>query len=144
MKQPIQTVLIAAGLGIGMSLTSCVVPYEGTATTTVTTYRPGYTVRTLPGGYRSEVIAGTNYYYHDGHYFRRSGSGYVVVEAPRRSRYYEEYRIYQNRPDGSTHVIRELPRGYTTVTYRGVPYYRYQDRYYRRQGSGYVVVASPF
>lgn len=150
MKSPIKYTLAAAGLGIGMSLTSCVAPYDAaTTTTSVTTYRPGYTVNTLPGGYRSEVIAGSDYYYYNGNYFRRSGSSYVVVDAPRRSRYYDEYTRYGNRTyrsdvDGRTTVIRELPRGYTTVNHRGEPYYRYQDRFYRRQGSGYVIVASPF
>ena len=115
----------------------------------MTTYRPGYTVDTLPGGYRSETIAGTNYYYHNGAYYQRRSNNYVVVEAPRRSRYYDEYTSYgnttvRNYSDGSSQVIRELPRGYQTVDYRGEPYYRYQDSYYRRQGSGYVTVASPF
>lgn len=149
MKKSAKKTLLAAGLGFGISLSSCVAPYDGVTTTSVTTYRPGYTVETLPGGYRSEVIAGTNYYYHDGAYFTRRGNSYVVVDAPRRSRYYDEYtryrgRTYHNHRDGSSHVVSELPRGYTTVTYRGEPYYRYNDRYYRRQGSGYVVVASPF
>lgn len=149
MKEPMKSILLAAGLGLGMSLTSCVAPYDGVASTSVTTYRPGYTINSLPGGYRSEVIGGTNYYYNAGNYYRRNGSSYVVVEAPRRSRYYDEYTQYGNRTvhnhrDGSSHVINELPSGYTTVDYRGEPYYRYQDRYYRRQGSGYVTVASPF
>lgn len=150
MKQTTRSILLTAGLGLGMSLTSCVAPYDsGVATTTTTSYRPGYTVNTLPGGYRTEVIDGSDYYYNNGSYFRRSGGSYVVVDAPRRSRYYEEYSRYGNRtvhnhPDGSSHVITELPRGYSTVNYQGEPYYRYQDRYYRRQGSGYVVVASPF
>ena len=151
MKQPANRILITACLGIGMSLSSCVAPYDSgvSTTTSVTTYRPGYTVNVLPGGHRSEVIAGTNYYYYNGNYYRRSGTNYVVVDAPRSSRYYDEYtqygnRTYHNHADGSSHVVSELPRGYTTVDYRGEPYYRYQDRYYRRQGSGYVVVASPY
>ena len=149
MKPTTRKILLTTGLGLGMSLSSCVAPYDGVTTTSVTTYRPGYTVRTLPGGYRTEVISGTNYYYYNGNYFRRRGSDYVVVDAPRRSRYYQEQsrhrgRTHNDRYDGSTRVVRELPRGYTTVTHRGEPYYRHNERYYRRQGSGYVVVASPF
>jgi hypothetical protein len=149
MKTINNSILLCAVIGAGLGLSSCVAPYEGYTSTSVTTYRPGYTVQTLPSGYRAEVIAGTNYYYHNGAYFQRRNNNYVVVEAPRSSRYYEEYtryrgRTYHNHPDGSAHVITQLPRGYTTVEYRGTPYYRYQDRYYRRQGSGYVVVPNPF
>lgn len=151
MKLITKSILTGSILAAAILQTSCVVPYDATVTTTTTTgtYEPGYTVTTLPGNYRTEVIAGTNYYYHDGAYYQRSRAGYVVVEAPRRSRYYDEYTrhgntTYHNHRDGSAHVITELPRGYSTVQYQGEPYYRYQDRYYRRQGSGYVVVASPF
>lgn len=155
-KLPIETlmknILITAGLAAGLGLTSCVAPYEpasSSTTTSETTYRPGYTVNTLPGGYRSETISGSNYYYHNGAYYQRRNDNYVVVEAPRRSRYYTEYTQYgnstvHNHADGSSHVISDLPSGYTTVDYRGEPYYRHQNRYYRRQGSGYVTVASPF
>ena len=145
------SILLAAGLWASLSLISCVGPYEGAVTTTTTEriYQPGYAVTTLPSGYRSEVISGTNYYYHNGAYYQRRRNGYVVVDAPRRSRYYNEYTrygntTYHNHPDGSSHVVRSLPRGYTTEHYRGQPYYRHQGRYYSRQGNGYVVVAKPF
>jgi len=146
-----KTILITAGLAGGLTLSSCVAPYDSGVTTAsrVTTYSPGYSTNTLPGGYRSEMIAGTNYYYHNGAYYQRRANNYVVVDAPRRSRYYDEYTNYGNRTvhnhrDGSSHVIDRLPNGYSTVDYRGEPYYRYQDRYYRREGSGYITVASPF
>lgn len=146
-----KTILLTAGLAGGLSLSSCIAPYDSgvTTSTETTTYRPGYTTRTLPGGYRTETISGNSYYYHNGAYYQRRADNYVVVDAPRQSRYYGEYTQYGNRTvhnhqDGSSHVITELPRGYTTVDYRGEPYYRYQDSYYRRQGSGYVTVANPF
>ena len=147
-----KAILLTAGLAAGFSLSSCVSPYDTgprTSTTTTTTYRPGYTTSTLPGGYRSETIGGTSYYYHNGAYYQRRNDSYVVVEAPRRSRYYDEYTTYgnttvHNHADGSSHVIERLPSGYTTVDYRGQPYYRHQNQYYRRQGSGYVTVANPF
>lgn len=151
MKTTTKTILLTAGLATVLGLSSCVSPYDtgASTTTSVTTYRPGYTVNSLPSGYRSETIGGTNYYYHNGAYYQRRNNSYAVVQAPRQSRYYNEYTQYgnttvHNHRDGSSHVINELPSGYSTVEYRGTPYYRYQDNYYRRQGSGYVTVASPF
>ena len=151
MKTITKRILLTVGLAGGLVLSSCVSPYDTgvTTSTEVTTYRPGYTTRTLPGGYRSETIAGSNYYYHNGAYYQRRADNYVVVQAPRRSQYYNEYTQYGNRTvinraDGSTQVINRLPSGYTTVDYQGEPYYRHQNSYYRRQGSGYVTVASPF
>lgn len=151
MKNYTKTILLTASLGLGLSLSSCVAPYEGAATTStsVTTYRPGYTVNTLPSGYRTESISGNSYYYHNGAYYQRRNNSYIVVDAPRTSRYYDEYTRYgnttvHNHQDGSSHVVNELPRGYSTVDYRGEPYYRYQNQYYRRQGSSYVTVANPF
>lgn len=152
MKILSNTILLTAGLAAGLGLTSCVVPYDNgmqTSSVTRTTYRPGYSVNNLPYGYRSENISGSDYYYHNGAYYQRRNDNYVVVDAPRSSRYYNEYTTYGNQTihnhrDGSSHVISRLPNGYTTVNYRGVPYYRYQDSYYRRQGSGYVSVANPF
>jgi acyl-coenzyme A synthetase/AMP-(fatty) acid ligase len=132
-----------AGLGLCMGLSSCVVPYDtyGQSDVTVTTYRPGYQVTALPRGYRSEVISGTTYYYYDGHYYRRGSGGYVVVEAPRTSRYYADYGRYQQ---GRHQVITRLPGGYREVTYRGQRYYQVGDRYYRRQGDGYIIVSRPY
>ncbi len=150
MKILSNTIILTVGLAAGLSLTSCVVPYDnGMTTSSVTNYRPGYTTNSLPYGYRSENISGSDYYYHNGAYYQRRSNNYVVVDAPRSSRYYNEYTQYGNQTihnhrDGSSHVISTLPNGYTTVNYRGEPYYRYQNRYYRRQGSGYVIVANPF
>lgn len=150
MKNSSKAILLTAGIGAGLGLASCVAPYgEPTTTTSFGTYRPGYTVRALPSGYRTENISGDPYYYHNGAYYQRQNGRYVVVKAPRSSRYYDEYtrhgnRTVHNHPDGSSHVIDELPRGYTTVDYKGEPYYRHQDRYYRRQGSGFVIARSPF
>ncbi len=147
-KKIMKTILLTLGLGAGFGLTSCVVPYDST-TTSVRAYSPGYTVNALPSGYRTEKISGSDYYYHNGAYYQRRSGSYVVVNAPSTSRYYGEYTRYGNQTvhnhrDGSSHVVSDLPRGYTTVDYRGEPYYRYQDSYYRRQGGGYVSVASPF
>lgn len=148
-KSNTRPLIVASALAIGLSLSSCVSPYDTTTTTSVRTYRPGYTVDRLPGNYRTEVISGTNYYYNDGAYYQRRNGRYVVVDAPRRSRYYDEYTRYGNKTvhhhrDGSSHVVSRLPKGYSTVQYRGEPYYRHRDRYYQRRGNGYVVVSNPF
>lgn len=151
MKNISKSILLSAAAVAGFGLSSCVAPYDtGVATTsTTTTYSPGYTVTSLPSGYRSETIDGSNYYYHNGAYYRSQSNKYVVVDAPRRSRYYNEYSQYgtstvRNNRDGSSSVITTLPSGYQTVDYRGTPYYRAQDTYYRRQGNGYITVANPF
>ena len=146
-----KTILLTASLGAGLSLSSCVAPYGGGVATTYTTrsYSPGYSVNSLPRGYRSETIAGRNYYYNNGNYYQRRNNNYVVVQAPRKSRYYNEYsrygkqQPYNNRSRGSR-VIKTLPRGYETVNYRGQSYYRSQNNFYRRQGNGYVTVARPY
>ncbi len=125
-------------------LTNCVDPYAGGGAQTVTTYSVGTEVRSLPPGYRREVIEGRDYYYSDGRYYRPQSGSYVVVEAPRSRR--ETYRETRYERPGSRRdvVITELPRGYRTVERRGVRYYQANDTYYQRQGSGYVVVTSPF
>lgn len=51
-------------------------------TASVTTYSPGYVVRTLPSGYQTRVVSGTTYYTAHGTYYRPHTGGYVVVEAP--------------------------------------------------------------
>ncbi|MES2923257.1 MAG: DUF6515 family protein [Verrucomicrobiota bacterium] len=124
-------------LAFGSLLSSCVDPYAHGSVPhqTVTTYHPGYEVRTLPPGYRTEYIGGSNYYVHNGTYFRPRSGKYVVVEAPR-TRY--------NRPSGHNEaIVTELPRGYRVVEYDGTRYYRVNDTYYQQRGSGYVRVGRP-
>jgi hypothetical protein len=93
------SVISCAALCIGLS--SCMYPYEpyGERSVTITRYSPGYTVSSLPGGYRSENITGITYYYYDGHYYQRGSVGYVVVDAPRGSRYYDDYVRRQRNYD---------------------------------------------
>lgn len=148
-----QSVLLplASGLAIGM-LSSCVVPYDSNVGTSVTTtsYQPGYRINSLPSGYRSEVISGSDYYYHNGAYYRRESNGYVVVDAPRTSRYYSEYDRhrgsggYRDQRTDETRVITRLPSGYRVVNHGGSQYYQSGQNYYRRQGSGYIVVSRPY
>lgn len=151
-----------AGVALCMGATSCITPYDahGGGSVAISSYSPGYRVTSLPGGYRRESIAGSTYYYHNGHYYRQGSGGYVVVEAPRRSRYYDDYSRYQ-RSDRSDwgdrrtssrrdsrydrgRVVNRLPRDYREVNHRGNTYYMSGEQFYRRQGSGYVVVSSPY
>jgi hypothetical protein len=153
---------VITGMALCMGLSSCVVPYDsyGGRSATVTTYRPGYTINSLPNGYRSEIISGNTYYYNDGHYYRQGSGGYIVVDAPRSSRYYDDYgrrhqttqttRTYRDSPNryesryGQGEVITRLPSGYRTVTYRGNTYYQVEDRYYRRHDNNYAIVSRPW
>ena len=136
------TILSLVAAGAGAVLTGCVDPYyAGPSSVSTTVYRPGYTVQTLPPGYRAEVISGTRYYYHDNVYYRPQGRGYVVVESPRRH-HRSDYEYGGPRRDVT--VIRELPGGYTVVNHRGQRYYRAGNVYYQSRGDGYVMVRSPF
>jgi len=157
-----RSVIVITGAALCMGLASCVVPYDGqsTGSVTVSSYSPGYRVNTLPGGYRSELISGSTYYYHDGYYYRQGSGGYVVVDAPRSSRYYGDYssRHQSNQPNrdyrgssnrqgpqyGSDEVITRLPDGYRELNHRGDTYYQAGDRYYRRQGETYVITTRPY
>ena len=153
-------IFVITGLALCIGLGSCIYPSDGYGGSYSTTYRPGYRVNSLPGGYRSENISGNTYYYHDGYYYRPSSGGYVVVDAPRNSRYYDDYnrrqRTYQttteyrespDRHDGRYErgeVITRLPDGYRVVNHRGDTYYQAGDRYYRRQGDVYVISTRPY
>jgi hypothetical protein len=158
MKTQSASLLLASGLVLGI-LPSCVDTYasHGQASVTTTSYhQPGYRINALPRGYRSEMISGSNYYYHNGAYYRRQSNGYVVVEAPRTSRYYSEYdRIrvggnyrtsdnHRGQRNESVRVITRLPAGYRVVNHGGSQYYQAGGNYYRRQGSGYIIVSSPY
>lgn len=158
-------VFAITGLALCLGLASCITTRHdsrGGGSVTVTSYRPGHRVNSLPGGYRSETISGSTYYYHDGYYYRQgSGSaGYMVVEAPRDSRYYDDYSrrqaTYQTnrkyRGPSNHHdqryergeVITRLPDGYRVVNHRGHTYYQVDDRYYLRQNDSYVITTRPY
>lgn len=155
-------VAMLAGVALCIGLASCVGPYDsyGGGSLGYRSYSPGYSVNSLPGGYRKENISGSTYYYHDGHYYRRNSGGYVVVEPPRSSRYYNDYTQRQrrgqsrhdhrqtssrrdSRHDGAQ-VVTRLPRGYREINHRGNTYYQAGDRYYSRRGNGFIAVSSPY
>jgi len=164
------TVLLSvAAAGAGIFLTSCADPYYTGGSATVTAYRPGYVVHTLPPGYRTEVISGTRYYQHNNVYYRSQGREYVVVDSPHRhggdrgrdwdrrndrDRYNGRDRDWNGRPDRGPDrndhghrdvtVIRELPRGYKVINRGGQRYYQAGNVYYQSRGEGYIVVRSPY
>ncbi len=158
MNKTIPTLLAVSSLAIGLSVTSCVTPYDAYGSTSVTTYSTGHRINSLPRGYRTEIIGGDTYYYNDGSYYRSRSGGYVVVDPPRSSRYFKEYDrhrnhnhrddrrrgSYRDQRNDSVNVITRLPNGYRTVNVRGNTYYQHRDRYYRRQGNGYITVNRPF
>ncbi len=82
-----KTIPIFLTLGLGGLLTSCVDdPYYVGGSATVSSYRPGYVVSSLPPYYETEIIGGVQYYRRDNIYYRPRGNRYVIVEAPRGSR----------------------------------------------------------
>lgn len=127
------------GMGFVAALPSCVDPYvhaDTSSSQTVTTYRNGYEVASLPSGYRTEVVGGSNYYIHNGTYYQPRSGRYVVVEAPRPR--------YSGPSSQGEVVVTTLPSGYRTVNHRNGRYYQVRDTYYQQRGSGYVVVTNPF
>lgn len=152
--------LAIGGLALGLSLTSCVDPSLTYSQGQYSPYSTGYRVSTLPTGYRTESISGRTYYYHNGHYYQPGSNGYSVVEAPRSSRYYDDYSSRRqsynsDRGDRSTYgrndqrhdrsqVISRLPGGHRVIQHNGNSYYQSDNQYYRRQGDGYIMVNSPY
>lgn len=144
-------ILGCLGLAIATLLPGCVEPYGtnyGTAYG-VTAYRPGYEVRVLPSGYRTEIIGGTHYYYHNGVYYRSRSGHYVVVEAPR-SRYesprppYNAYSRYERPDEHREVIITRLPHGYHQINTPSGRYYQHNGVYYQKRGNGYVIVSRPY
>lgn len=152
----LRPILALTGAALCLSLASCVAPYgdgyQGSSTT-YTSYQPGYRTTSLPQGYRSESISGRNYYYHNGSYYQQNSGGYVVIDAPRQSRYYSDYsRSRQSsRPDGRTTVttyqpgyrLSSLPGGYRSENLGGSTYYYHNGAYYQRNADGYIVTEAP-
>jgi hypothetical protein len=149
------------GIALCLGLASCFASYDARGYDQTARYRPGYRVNALPGGYRSEVLSGSTYYYHEGYYYRPSSGGYIVVDAPRSSRYYADYgrrhqahqpdprldRMAYNREDQRYErgdILTRLPRGYRQVKHRGKSYYQVGERFYQRQNKIYVVVSRPY
>ena len=70
-------------------------------------------------------IAGAEFLYSAGMFYRSTPGGYMVVPAPMGA------------------VVPALPPGYTVVYMGGMPYYYYGNAYYAAAPNGYVVTAPP-
>jgi len=79
----------------------------------------------LPKDHRIIWLAGLDYYYHDGYFYRETPSGYVIVQAP----------------VGAS--IEVLPRGHKTIFYDGITYYYFNRSYYVLKNDRYIVVTPP-
>ena len=121
---------VLAALVLG-ALGSC--SYYETPTTATPSYTTtGHVITTLPSGYRTVTVGGTQYYSYGDSYYRPQGSGYVVVDSPYAT------------TTGSVSVVRELPSGYRVINQHGQRYYQSGNVYYQSRSGGYVVVPNPF
>ena len=80
----------------------------------------------LPLGFTLLTIAGLQYYYHQGRYYRHIENRYVVAPPPLGG------------------VVVELPAGHVSFWSNGVQYFYYGDAYYKRVPRGYIVVDPPY
>ncbi len=88
-------------------------------------HRHGRVYRTLPADVFTLSIGGGTFFYHFGTYYRHSGDGYVVVEAPVGAR------------------VRILPDHCSTFYVDGLRYYECSDVYYESLGNEYIVIDGP-
>lgn len=102
-------------------------------------YQTGYSVRTLPPGYRTERYGNSDYYYSGSNYYQRRANGYVVVEAPRHRDSGHRDSGYRDH-DG---MIMRLPPGARMINHSSGRYYQSGNVYYQQRGNGYVVVQFP-
>jgi len=83
--------------------------------------------RPMPSRYENVRVDHQRYYYRGGRFYRPGffGFGFFLVRPP------------------IGVIIRILPAGYRTIVVSGVPYYNYEDIYYRPCPFGYEVVPAP-
>lgn len=85
----------------------------------------GRVYRTLPPDVFSLTLGGGTFFYHFGTYYRHTGDGYVVVEAPVGAR------------------VRILPDDCSDFYAEGIRYYECGDVYYESAGGEYIVLEGP-
>lgn len=78
-----------------------------------------------PAGHRTILYGGISYLFHNGIYYQKRPSGFVVVRAPIGA------------------IITTLPIGFITFLVGGSTYFYYAGVYYQQIPSGYVVVEAP-
>ncbi len=89
-------------------------------------YKPhGRVVHSLPYAYTRLFMAGIEYFYWEGMYYRRMSNRYVIVPAPVGT------------------VVTTIPSGCRPVVIDGVPYYNINDVTYMQTSYGYQVVPEP-
>ena len=86
---------------------------------------PGKVVERLPSGYRDAWVGKNRYFHHDGVFYRRGTSGFIVV-AP---------------PIGA--LVLSLPLGAMALLIGGITYYLCDGIYYHSVPGGYEVVEPP-
>ena len=79
----------------------------------------------LPVGHRSVWVGGHEYFHHNGMFYRRGPSGYLIVQPPFGA------------------VVLSLPLGFAALVLAGITYYMFDGIYYQRVPSGYMVVEPP-
>lgn len=88
-------------------------------------YQPGYSVNPLPYGANRLMVNAMEYFYYNGYFYRPSGAGYVIV----------------NAPFGA--VVAALPSLHHRINWQGVPYYVAGNTIYQKHPNGYRVVPNP-
>jgi hypothetical protein len=81
----------------------------------------------LPSGHQPVWVGHNQYFYHhrDGAFYRRGPSGFISIRAPFGA------------------IVFNIPIGSRAIMSGGMTYYVYDDVYYRRAGTQYVVVEPP-
>ena len=85
----------------------------------------GYSIPVLPRGHIALTFRGNPFFFHSGVWYRRGGSGFVVVRPP------------------VGIIVPILPPAYSTVVVGGAPYYYANDVYYVEAPGGYAVAEAP-
>ena len=85
----------------------------------------GYAVPAVPAGHVVLTFRGNPFFFHAGVWYRRGGSGFVVVRPP------------------VGIIVPILPPAYSTVVVGGAPYYYANDVYYVQAPGGYAVAEPP-
>jgi len=85
----------------------------------------GYSIPVLPAGHVALTFRGNPFFFHSGVWYRRGGSGFVVVRPP------------------VGIIVPILPPAYSTVVVGSVPYYYANDMYYVEAPGGYAVAEPP-
>ena len=86
---------------------------------------PGKVVERLPSGYRDVWVGRNRYFHHDGVFYRRGPSGFIVVEPPFGA------------------LVFSLPLGAAALLIGGITYYLCEGIYYRSVPGGFEVVEPP-